>query len=315
MALANNHMIDAGHLAFIEMLDDLRARGMDCIGAGRNLAEARRPAIVEVDGTKIGFLSYTTIYQAGYQARANVPGVSALRVYSVPYFPAWDPYGRLEPGALPHVRTFPEPEDMALLEAAIADLKSKVDLVVVSLHWGDSRLPVVLTDYEKTIGHIAIDAGADAILGHHHHFLKAVEFHRGKPIFYGLGHFAFDLIGLESAVGPEDAERLRAFSEWAIFPRAESPGYPFHRDTRHTGAAVLAIKERKIEGVYFAPFYINQANQTVHPSSADGPDDTICYLENVTRLAGFSTKFTRGPKFGPIQTWACLPPVPDSARS
>jgi len=302
-------MIDAGHQAFVEMLDDLRARGMDCIGAGRDLAEARRPAIVDVAGTKVGFLSYTTIYQAGYQARADTPGVSALRVHSVPYFPSWDPYGRLEPGALPHVRTFPEPDDLAMLEAAIGDLKSRADLVVVSLHWGDSRLPVVLTDYEKTIGRLAIDVGADAILGHHHHFLKAVEFHRGKPIFYGLGHFAFDLLGLESVVGPADAERLRGFSEWAIFPRAESPGYPFHPDTRHTGAAVLAIKEGAIEGVYFAPFYIDQANQTVHLSSADGPDATTRYLENVTRQVGFATRFAAGPKFGPIQTWACLPPA------
>ncbi len=308
MTLANNHMIDAGHLAFVEMLDDLRARGMDCIGAGRNLAEARRPAIVDVGGTKVGFLSYTTIYQAGYQARVNVPGVSALRVHSVPYFPAWDPYGRLEPGAQPHVRTFPEPEDMALLEAAIVDLKAKTDIVIVSMHWGDSRLPIVLTDYEKIMGRAAIDAGADAILGHHHHFLKAVEFHKGKPIFYGLGHFAFDLLGLESAVGPADAERLRGFSEWAIFPRAESPGYPFHEDTRHTGAAVLAIRDRKIDGVYFAPFYIDKANQTVHPPSGEGPDETTRYLENATDQAGFATRFERGPKIGPIQTWACLPP-------
>jgi hypothetical protein len=311
MTLANNHMIDAGHQAFVEMLDDLRARGMDCIGAGRNLAEARRPAIIDVGGTNVGFLSYTTIYQAGYQARANVPGVSALRVHSVPYFPAWDPYGRLEPGALPHVRTFPEPEDLDLLKAAIADLKSRADIVIVSMHWGDSRLPIVLTDYEKTLGRIAIDVGADAILGHHHHFLKAVEFHRGKPIFYGLGHFAFDLIGLESAVGPQDAERLRGFSEWAIFPRAESPGYPFHRDTRHTGAAILAIENGKIGSVFFAPFYIGADNRTAPPPSGEGLDETTRYLENATRQVGFATRFVRGPKFGAIQTWECSPPDAD----
>jgi poly-gamma-glutamate synthesis protein (capsule biosynthesis protein) len=309
MTLANNHMIDAGHQAFVEMLDELRGRGMNCIGAGRNLAEARAPAIVDVAGTKVGFLSYTTIYQAGYQARANVPGVSALRVHSVPYFPDWDPYGRLEPGAQPHVRTFPEPEDMDLLEAAIVELKSKTDIVIVSLHWGDSRLPIVLTDYEKTIGRFAIEKGADAILGHHHHFLKAVEFHLGKPILYGLGHFAFDLLGLEAVVGPKDCERLRDFSEWAIFPRNESPGYPFHADTRHTGAALLAIRDRKIDGVFFAPFHINADNQTVHPASAGGPDETTLYLQSATRQVGFATRFDEGPKFGPIQTWACLPPA------
>ena len=41
----------------------------------------------------------------------------------------------------------------------------------------------------RELGHALIDNGADVILGHHQHILKGVEIYRGKPIFYGLGHF------------------------------------------------------------------------------------------------------------------------------
>ena len=310
MALANNHMIDAGHDAFVSMLDALDRRGIATLGAGRTLAEARAPRIVNANGIRVGFLSYTTVYQAGYPARAGVPGVSALRVHSVPYFPDWDPYGRVEPGAQPHMRTFPYPEDVARLEADIAELRRKADTVLVSMHWGDSRLPVVLTDYECILGHAAIEAGADAILGHHHHFLKAVEFYQGKPIFYGLGHFAFDLTGLESIVAPEDVARLRAFSEWAIFPRAESPGYPFHRDTRFTGVALLGLApDGSVRDIGFAPFYIGDDNRTVPLRSDGGPDAATAYLMEVTQAAGFETGFAPGPDLGGCVTWRCLAPA------
>ena len=42
------------------------------------------------------------------------------------------------------------------------------------------------------IGHAAIDAGADLVIGHGPHFALPVEIYRGKPIFYGLGNFSFD---------------------------------------------------------------------------------------------------------------------------
>ena len=37
----------------------------------------------------------------------------------------------------------------------------------------------------------AIDAGADAILGHGPHELQGIEIYKGKPIFYSLGNFIF----------------------------------------------------------------------------------------------------------------------------
>ena len=49
-------------------------------------------------------------------------------------------------------------------------------------------------DFQREIGHFAVDAGADVVLGNHPHVLQAVEFYKGKPIVHCLGNFIFDII-------------------------------------------------------------------------------------------------------------------------
>jgi poly-gamma-glutamate synthesis protein (capsule biosynthesis protein) len=62
--------------------------------------------------------------------------------------------------------------------------------VVVSCHWG---LPGIrIAGYQREIGHAAIDAGADIVLGHGPHSLQPVEVYAGKPILYSLGNLVFD---------------------------------------------------------------------------------------------------------------------------
>jgi poly-gamma-glutamate synthesis protein (capsule biosynthesis protein) len=295
MAAANNHIVDAGHEGLLDTLDLLHRQGIAVCGAGRDRAAATRPALLEARGLRVAFLSYTTIIQAGYDARAEVPGCAYLRVHTVPYFPEWDCWGRLEPGAVPHMRTFTYPEDRATFADAVARARAEADVLVVSMHWGDSRLPVVLTDYEIDLGHLAIDSGADMVLGHHHHFLKAIEVYRGKPIFYGMGHFVFDLNGLEAVLTPRAIANLGGFSNgYGIYPRAGSPGFPFHADARMTLYAAFFMRGSAIEQVCVVPCLIDPArdNRPV-PVSRDTPDGqrVAAYLRDITTAVGFDTVF------------------------
>jgi poly-gamma-glutamate synthesis protein (capsule biosynthesis protein) len=41
------------------------------------------------------------------------------------------------------------------------------------------------------IGHAAIDAGADIVIGHGPHYSLPIEVYKGRPIFYGVGSFSF----------------------------------------------------------------------------------------------------------------------------
>ena len=61
MSFANNHHLDAGPEAFFDTLDGLRNHGILTCGAGADIAEARRPAIIERNGAKVAFLGYSSI--------------------------------------------------------------------------------------------------------------------------------------------------------------------------------------------------------------------------------------------------------------
>jgi len=68
--------------------------------------------------------------------------------------------------------------------------KRSSDFVIVYAHWGDEYLPA--TDYEKSLAHSFIDAGADIIVGSHPHIIQETEIYNGKNIHYSLGNFVFD---------------------------------------------------------------------------------------------------------------------------
>jgi poly-gamma-glutamate synthesis protein (capsule biosynthesis protein) len=68
-----------------------------------------------------------------------------------------------------------------------------VDIVVVLMHWGVSMGYQHLVPYQIRLGHAAIDAGADLVVGHHPHTVQGVEVYHGKTIAYSLAHFGFDM--------------------------------------------------------------------------------------------------------------------------
>ena len=97
-----------------------------------------------------------------------------------------------QPGTPAGIRTFAHRADLDALLDSIRSARRRADVVLLSLHWGLHMVRATLADYQIEVAHAAIDAGADAILGHHPHLLKGVGFHRGRPIFYSLGNFAIE---------------------------------------------------------------------------------------------------------------------------
>ena len=64
--------------------------------------------------------------------------------------------------------------------------------IIVTPHWGNEYTHLANT-FQKTTAHSLIDAGVDAIIGHHPHVVQSIEEYQGKPIFYSLGNFVFDM--------------------------------------------------------------------------------------------------------------------------
>lgn len=170
-------------------LSTLDTAGIAHCGIGRNLHEARQPAIIETKGMHIGFLSYTSVFWP-YQHAAgpDSPGVATVKATT-----AYQPDRRaLEmPGAAPIIVTTPDPAELAAMENDVRTLRERVDILVLSCHWGVSSSSEP-ADYQRVMAHRAIEAGADIIMGHHPHVLQPIEVYKGKPIFYSVGNFAFD---------------------------------------------------------------------------------------------------------------------------
>lgn len=282
MSLANNHSLDGGHGALLATRKALLDNGIQPVGAGENSTEARTPVVIDGQPS-VAFLAYAAVFPHGYEARPGVPGLAPIRAHNT-YTP-WE-LNEWQPGLLPKVTTVPFPEDVRALREDVGAARDVADVVVVSFHWGDFTRPFVLTDHERRTARLAIDSGADVVVGHHQHMLRGVEFYQEKPIFYGLGHYLFDLPGLPerqakdgylAASAPEDELALaRRFGEYQIRPREGYPLLPFHPDSRMTGIAVVRVRagERagNIVSVGFRPAVIDRDNEPVPfaPDSQEG---------------------------------------------
>jgi poly-gamma-glutamate synthesis protein (capsule biosynthesis protein) len=191
VGIANN--VNYGDAAILASVARLDAAGIPHTGAGADKAAAEAPAIVERAGLRFGFLQRSSVFwPTNHEAGPRDPGIAVLRAhtaYQVPMHktrPEIPPMNR--PGIPPVVVTWPDAAYLAAFADDIRALRARADVVVASLHWGLGKDTL---QYMRDIAHAAIDAGADIVVGHGPHYSLAVESHRGKPIFYGLGSFSF----------------------------------------------------------------------------------------------------------------------------
>lgn len=186
VGVANN--VTYPWMSLLKSLAVLRQNNIPFTGGGENIAEAHKPVILEKKGVRVGLLAYAcTVFPFQHAATADIPGIASVRVDTY-----YKPVPNLDkPGMNMITVTIPVPAELQLMRNDIRELRKKVDVVIVSFHWGIAENTTLL-DYQKEIAHEAIEAGADVIMGHGNHLLGAIEVYKDKPVFYGLGNFAFD---------------------------------------------------------------------------------------------------------------------------
>jgi poly-gamma-glutamate synthesis protein (capsule biosynthesis protein) len=190
LAMATNHMLDYGHEGMLQTIDLLDAAGIAHAGAGADEGAAHAPAIISANGTRVAILSYTSVFTPGWEATTDRPGLAVVGVET-----EYRPTRRAAemPGSPLEVINTPKPTHVWRLEEDIRRAREAADAVVVSWHWGVSMGYLHLVPYQTELGHRAIDAGADLVVGHHTHLLQGIEVYRGKIIAYNIGMFGFDL--------------------------------------------------------------------------------------------------------------------------
>jgi len=277
ISFAGNHALDLGERAFLETIDTLRRNNIAVIGVGRNIEEARKPLVIDRNGTRIAFLSYCSVLPKGYEAGPGKPGCAPLRVATFYEQIDW------QPGTPPRIVTVPHRQDLAAMLSDIAKVRPLADVIVLSLHWGVHFVPGLLATYQQEVGHAAMDAGADLIIGHHPHLLKAVEVYKGKAIFYSLGNF----------VVPSSKDRKsEGRVHYGVTPDPEYPYYPYPPEARKTAIAKCVVADGKIRRVSYLPAFINKA---VQPEVLTRQDPRFAevhnYVDEITRSQGMNTRF------------------------
>ncbi|MDI7258769.1 MAG: CapA family protein [Thermodesulfobacteriota bacterium] len=246
VSLASNHTMDWGPEPVLDTIELFNNMGIQVVGAGKDSEEAWRPAMIERNGVKIAILSYCSVLRDGQAAATDKAGVAPMRAHTY-----YEPYD-YQPGAPPKMITVPFEEDLTVLQEDIRRVKPKVDVVILSLHWGVPYLQKVIAKYQPEVAHAAIDAGADLILGHHAHLLKAIEVYKGKVCFYSIGNFL--------TTGPSG---VRESFRWNLYWWKMEPDtlYKFPVDSKKTMIAKAVVSKRGVERVSFLPVLINKQAQ------------------------------------------------------
>jgi len=270
-SLANNHSMDYSEGGLLENLRVFEESGVTHAGTGRNLSEARAPAYLNTPKARVALIACNTRGEDGpagetWRSVPGRPGLNPLRSTTTLYLekPDFDRLaeisrkldlpepkeGRLsflghkfEVGDKADMHTAPYKPDFDGNLRSISEARRNADFVFVSVHNHDKRRPgetyfddkiEYIAGFVETFSRAAIDAGADAVLGHGTHCLNGIEIYKGHPIFYGLGNFISQ--SYQSNPKPYDWYEARGLHEKT---------YPDERPAATTHPILSVAEERR----------------------------------------------------------------------
>lgn len=277
VSLAGNHMADCGPQGIADTVAGLDAIGVLHAGAGADIAAARRFAIAERKGLRVALLSYNCVGPEAGWARPGQAGFAYLPIATSDGSPVNPRADLREVG----------PAARDILAEDLAAARAEADLVIVAMHKGLVHQPAVLAAYERPVAHLAIDMGADAVIAHHAHIVRGVEFHRGKPVFHGLGNGCV----VTTALSPGQSHPERA--EWverrkALFGFEPDPAYtlaPFHPEAVNAFIGRLRVAADGTVEAGITPVHVEPPGRPVLADAARGRE-IADYVETITSLAG-----------------------------
>ena len=344
-SLANNHSMDYSEGGLLETKRLFEEAGLLNAGTGRILSEARSPAYLNTKKGRVALIAVNTREEDGPagEPRGKVPGRPGLNPMRGKYkitltneefdkvanlckkldLPA-EKNGRInffdtiiELGKSNDLISEPNMADLEGNIKVIEDARKNADYVFVSVHNHDKLRPGIMY-FDDTIEYIAkfvedfsrkaIDAGADAILGHGTHCLNGIEVYKGKPIFYGLGNFISQ--NYQANPKPYDWYEARGLHKEAFPDESKGGLYPTlepeaeKRRARRLSTSVVAkilYKNKQPKEIILYPIEMERGEkQGGRPYLVDG-DSANEILTRLARLSGnYGTKISIKKGMGTI---------------
>ena len=158
VTMANNHILDFGAEGLRRSVKCCQEQGLAVVGVGENLSDAEKVLYLEKDGKKLAIINCCEHeFSISTESEAGANPLNPIRQYY-----------------------------------AIQEAKKQADYVLVIVHGGHEHFQLPSPRMQETY-RFFVDSGADAVVNHHQHCYSGYEVYNRKPIFYGLGNFAFDL--------------------------------------------------------------------------------------------------------------------------
>ena len=156
--MSNNHMLDFGSETLLHSKQFLEDRGMQTVGAGKNLEVASCPLFIEKNGFKLAILNVSDATL--YAAKNNLCGIAPLK--------------------------------KPLLKKAVTEAKQKADIIIVCIH-SDLEFTNSPALWRVSLCRELAELGPDMIIQHHPHTLQGIEYWQNTLIAYSLGNFIFPI--------------------------------------------------------------------------------------------------------------------------
>ncbi|MDP8956090.1 MAG: CapA family protein [Actinomycetota bacterium] len=201
--LGNNHAYDYGPTAFLDTIDHLEENDIAVVGGGEDDDAAKKAAVFDIKGWKVAVVGIGNVVEPAPEAVAapGHPGVAC-------------------------------DDDIDCMVDAVERADKAADIVFVTVHWGVELQPEPLPEQER-IAEAVIDAGADAVFGHHSHRLGSLETYKNRPIFWSLGNFvwpAFSTAGATTGVARVVVTPDRKIKSRILPAFIEPSGHPVLRE-------------------------------------------------------------------------------------
>lgn len=263
VSLANNHATDCGVDGLLEMIDALDTMGIQHVGAGRNLQEAKKEVVIKEKNKTIAIIGFQLVVPKPwcfYPATDSAPGIYHVTI-----------------------------DDLC---SHIKSLKSQYDYVVVMPHWGEehSYLPLpTCVAYANRM----VQAGVDLIIGSHPHIINPVASFKGRRCFFSLGNFLFPEKCMQvprPMYYPDTAEECHSLKRLWTYPK-------------HLKEPVVAVWKPKNRIGMMVEMEIGQKMRTSYRLTCLTADNILHHCDSkIVRLRmHFWSLLVKMPKYGSVR--------------
>src|SRR5690625_252723 len=202
VTIANNHVLDRGEEGLLKSIENIEKIGLEYDGAYKSSEDSDRLRVIEKNGLKVAFVSYTR-------------GTNGIKM----------PKGK-------HylVNSLPKTTPLKMAKKLLKIKKDNLaDIIIVNLHFGE-EYHLNPSSKQKELVATLSDAGADVIIGHHPHVIQPPEWIENSQgmktlVAYSLGNFFTGQNGLHRQIGAALSLNIKKPTENKLGIVIEKPKY------------------------------------------------------------------------------------------